>query len=246
MKLYVKKETEEERNMLQIAICDDVVEQTFMLQMFIREYFERDHAEYMLSIFSFGEELLQNVRQLDIVFLDIEMPGQDGIETGRKIRYMNCKCRIIMATVMVERMKDAFFIEAFRFIVKPFDCSEVMEALDACMKRVLGSAHLSLYYNRIEYEVHQSEIQYVVTYDSYCEYRVKNKMLRSEDSLRKLEKQLDKRLFFRIHRKYIVNMAQVQSYQNGILRMKDVKLPVSRRRKKDFEHAYMEFDLKYR
>lgn len=232
--------------MLQIAICDDVLEQTLTLQKYICEYCESSHAEYKLYLYESGEELLSNVEKLDIVFLDIEMPGLDGIETGRLIRSRNSSCRIIMETVMIERMKEAFFIEAFRFIVKPINRTEVEEALDACMRKVLGSGSVPLYYNRIVHKVHQSEIQYVVTYDSYSEYRVKNKMLRSEASLRELENQLDKRLFFRIHRKYIVNMAQVQSYSDGIIHMRDTELPVARRKKKDFEQAYMEFDLKYR
>lgn len=103
--------------MLQIAICDDVVEQTLMLQAYIRDYCEKSHAEYKMHIFVSGEELVSEVERFDIVFLDIEMPGLDGIETGREIRAKNCKCRIIMATVMVERMREAFFIEAFRFII---------------------------------------------------------------------------------------------------------------------------------
>ena len=86
----------------------------------------------------------------------------------------------------------------------------------------------------------------MVTYDSYCEYRVKDKVLRSEDSLKKLEQTLDKRLFFRINRKYIVNLAQVRRYRNGILQLDGLELLVSRRRKKDFEQAFMEFDLRYR
>lgn len=232
--------------MLQIAICDDVLEQTLMLQVYICEYCVSSNAEYKLYLYESGEELLADVEKLDIVFLDIEMPGLDGIETGRLIRSRNSSCRIIMETVMIERMKEAFFIEAFRFIVKPINRTEVEEALNACMRKVLGSGSVPLYYNRIVHKVHQSEIQYVVTYDSYSEYRVKNKMLRSEASLRELEQQLDKRLFFRIHRKYIVNMAQVQSYSDGIIHMRDIELPVARRKKRDFEQAYMEFDLKYR
>ncbi|MCI9377895.1 MAG: response regulator transcription factor [Eubacterium sp.] len=232
--------------MLQIAICDDVVEQTLMLQAYIRDYCEKSHAEYKMHIFVSGEELVSEVERFDIVFLDIEMPGLDGIETGREIRAKNCKCRIIMATVMVERMREAFFIEAFRFIVKPFERAEVEEALDACMRRVLGSSNISLFCDRIEYIIHQSEIRYVVTYDSYCEYRVKDKVLRSEDSLKKLEQTLDRRLFFRINRKYIVNMAQVKRYKNGVLHLDDLEISVSRRRKKDFEQAFMEFDLRYR
>ena len=222
--------------MLQIAICDDVVEQTLMLQAYIRDYCEKSHAEYKMHIFVSGEELVSEVERFDIVFLDIEMPGLDGIDPWR----------IIMATVMVERMREAFFIEAFRFIVKPFERAEVEEALDACMRRVLGSSNISLFCDRIEYIIHQSEIRYVVTYDSYCEYRVKDKVLRSEDSLKKLEQTLDRRLFFRINRKYIVNMAQVKRYKNGVLHLDDLEISVSRRRKKDFEQAFMEFDLRYR
>ena len=232
--------------MLQIAICDDVLEQTSMLQTYIRNYCRENNAECKLNLYTSGMELLLDVEKFDIIFLDIEMPGLDGIETGKKIREKNAACRIIMETVMIERMKEAFYIEAFRFITKPIQRSEVEEALSACMKKVLGSTNMDLYYNRIVHQVHQSEIQYVVTYDSYSEYRVRNKMLRSEASLKELENQLDQRLFFRVHRKYIVNMAQVQSYQNGIIKMKDTELPVSRRKKKEFERAYMQFDLKYR
>ena len=232
--------------MLQIAICDDVVEQTLVLQNYVREYCERRNVEYKLYIYTSGIEMLADAEKMDIVFLDIEMPNLDGIETGRQIREKNSVCRIIMATCMVERMKEAFFIEAFRFIIKPFDQKEVEEALDACMKKILGSRSILLYLNRNIYEVHQSEIHYIITYDSACEYRVRDKMLRSETSLRELESQLDNRLFFRVHRKYIVNMAHIRSYKNGQIQMKDVKLPVSRRRKKEFEQAYMEFDLKYR
>ena len=244
--ICILHKTKEDRNMLRIAICDDIVEQTLMLQKYIREFYDKNPTEYKLYLYTSGEELIADAGKLDIIFLDIEMPGLDGIETGRSIRAQNYKCRIIMATVMVERMKEAFFIEAFRFIVKPFERDEVDEALLACMKRVLGNSPILLYHNRLPYEIQQSEIQYVVTYDSYCEYRVKNKMLRNEDSLKDLEALLDSRLFFRIHRKYIVNMAHIQFYKNGVLQMKDTTLPVSRRRKKDFEHAYMEFDLKYR
>ena len=99
--------------MLQIAICDDILEQTVMLQKYIRQFCEKNGAEFKLHLYTTGAELLYDVEKFDIVFLDIEMPGLDGIQTGRKIREKNSSCRIIMETVMIERMKEAFFIEAF-------------------------------------------------------------------------------------------------------------------------------------
>lgn len=232
--------------MLQIAICDDIIEQTLTLQKYICEFCQEKNVEYKLFIYETGSQLLSEAEKLDIIFLDIEMPGLDGIETGRKIREKNMTCRIIMATCMVERMREAFFIEAFRFIVKPFDQAEVEEALQACIKKILGCNSIELYYNRNSYEVRQKEIQYIVTYDSYSEYFVKGKMLRSEASLTDMEECLDERLFYRVHRKYIINMAQVLSYKDGVVQMKNIAIPVSRRRKKEFEQVFIEFDLKYR
>lgn len=232
--------------MLQIAICDDVREQTIALQKYIQQYCRAQNLEYRMRVYTNGLDLLSDAELLDIIFLDIEMPGLDGIETGRRIRKINQSCRIIMATCMESRMREAFYIEAFRFIPKPFERSEVDEALEACIKKTLGNEMIQVYYNRNVCEVRQSDIEYIVTYDSYSEYRVRDKLMRSEASLKELEAQMDARLFFRIHRKYIVNMAQIQSYKNGKVQMKDRELPVSRRKKKEFEQVYMEFDLKYR
>ncbi|MBO5303841.1 MAG: response regulator transcription factor [Lachnospiraceae bacterium] len=232
--------------MLQIAICDDVAEQTVSLQKYIVEYCSSHEIDVELHLYAGGDALLRDVQKMDIVFLDIEMPELDGIETGRKIQMINKNCKIIMATYMVERMKEAFYIEAFRFITKPFSRRETEEALASSIERIMGNKKLTMYYNWLTHKIPQREIRYIVTYDSYCEMQIKDKTFRSEESLTDLEEKLDKRLFFRIHRKYIVNMLHIRSYDNGVVYIGDIKLPVSRRRKKSFEAVFMEFDLMHR
>lgn len=67
---------------------------------------------------------------MDILFLDIEMPGEDGIQTGKRLRERGSECKIIMATSMAERFKEGYHIGASRFVTKPFDQEEVEEELD--------------------------------------------------------------------------------------------------------------------
>lgn len=232
--------------MLQIAICDDIPEQTLTLQNYIENYCKIHNIAYDLQVFISGKELLGWVKNLDIIFLDIEMPGLDGIETGKAIRRKNLSCKIIMATRMVERIKEAFYIEAFRFITKPFIQKEVEEALSAAVGRLLGNEKIVLYYNWSTHAIPQREIYYILTYDSSCEFLTKDRVLRSENSLADMEQQLDDKLFFRIHRKYIVNMLYIEDYKNGWVRIRDTTLPVSRRKRREFERVYMEFDIAYR
>ena len=68
---------------------------------------------------------------------------------------------------------------------------------------------------------------------------------RYEASLNKVEEIMDERLFFRIHRQYIVNMQWVKGHADGYVQLGDAKLQVSRRKRREFEHRYIEYDLNY-
>ena len=73
-----------------------------------------------------------------------------------------------------------------------------------------------------------------------------NRLMRSEKSLSALEEELDPKLFFRVNKKYIVNFSYIEGYDNGILTIRDTSMTVSRRKKKDFEKKYRDYDLYFR
>ena len=91
----------------------------------------------------------------------------------------------------------------------------------------------------------QRQIQYIISYDSYTEYFVDGKKFRQIYSLNQLEAILDARCFCRVHRQYIVNLYWIQTYPHGVIYIGTKQIPVSRRKRKEFEKAYLEFDLKY-
>ena len=229
-----------------IGLCDDQMAVAMRLKKIISDILQEEGENWEICLFDSGEKLLEAAELLDVVFLDIEMPGLDGIETGKELKRRNPDCKIIMATGKVERFKEAFHIQAMRFITKPFDKREIEEALKAVEKSHVGNAKIELYYLRNSYQIEQDKIQYIKAYNGYTEYRVENQVFRKDMSLNEVEKMLDERLFVRIHRQYIINMRWIQSYSNGKVEIGDIEIDVSRRKRKDFEQKYIEYDLNYR
>lgn len=235
-----------EAHMLQIGICDDEKVTAAVLQKRIQRCLEKNQMEGETYIFCSGNQLLESIQQLDILFLDIDMPGLDGIETGLLYRKRDKKCKIVMETSMVERMQEAFYLEAYRFLIKPIQGKELEEVFLSYQKSCLGSEGMLLMENRQCVNVMQKDIYYIQSYDSYTEFIVKDRILRSEKSLRMLEEELEARLFFRIDKKHIVNFGYIETYRDGIVRIKDKEIVVARRRKKEFEASYRGYDLEYR
>ena len=71
-------------------------------------------------------------------------------------------------------------------------------------------------------------------------------MYRKDISLKQLEETLDKEMFFKVHKSYIVNLLWVKEIRADEVFVGKIKVPLSRRQKREFEDAYIRFDLKYR
>lgn len=117
-----------------IGICDDNPMAVQQLGKMIEEYLKKEDTEAGILTFNSGIEVLEALKKPDILFLDIEMPGEDGIETGKRLREQGSDCRIIMATSMVERFKEGYHIGAVRFITNPFEEEEVYICLEESSK----------------------------------------------------------------------------------------------------------------
>lgn len=231
---------------MHIGICDDEIAELQSLKRMIESYCDAHGLEAEIHLFASGVELLSESEHLDLLFLDIAMPGVDGIEAGRRFRKRNPRCKIAMETCREDRIREAFYLEAYRFLPKPMREADVWEALEGFEESRAGYRRISLWEMRQKVEVRQREIVYIQTYDSYTEYIVGNRLMRSERSLHDLEKELDPKLFFRVNKKYIVNFSYIEGYDNGILTIRDTPMTVSRRKKKDFEKKYRDYDLYFR
>lgn len=231
---------------MKIAICDDELLIARQLEKIIRHILHEWNMEHEIQIYQSGAELLADIKSIQVVFLEIDMPGMDGVEVGHILRKKGADCDIIIATSMIERYKEAFHIKACRFITKPFCVGEVKEALQYVIDSRIGEHIISVFDKRIVRKIPEKKISYLRAYDGYVELKTTQKVFRRESTLDELYKELDKRLFFRIHRSYIVNFSYITNYKDGIVTIENEQLNVSRRCRKEFEKKWIDFDLFYR
>ena len=107
---------------MRILICDDdalIVEQ---LQKYIRNFFEKIGVKCPeLVCFSDGESLLADKGEKDILFLDVEMPGMNGIYVGNELKKRNDNIIIFIVTSYSEYLDEAMRFHVFRYLSKPLD-----------------------------------------------------------------------------------------------------------------------------
>ena len=172
---------------MHIGICDDEIYILNLMKKMVEDYCRKHTLEAEIHLFGSGAELMTLAEDLDLLFLDIEMPETDGIAAGKLLRKRNQHCKIVMATCREDRMKEAFYLEAYRFLSKPFDQAEFEEAMNDFENSLIGYRKIKLWEMRLPVEIRQKDIIYIQTFDSYTEFIVGNRLMRSEKSLNALE-----------------------------------------------------------
>ena len=101
---------------MKIAICDDEIEIGEQIKDLIRS----QKTDCRIEFYSSGEELLASEVVFDIIFLDIQMEGMDGLSTARQLR-RKTDALLIFITGIREAVFDAFDVSAFHYLLKPVD-----------------------------------------------------------------------------------------------------------------------------
>lgn len=230
-----------------IGICDDEKYVHEIIHQLIKAYSEKRSIDCKLVHFYSAEEWLEYTRDLDCVLLDIEMPETDGIQAAHTFLKSKFLYKIIMLTAHVERFKEAFEVQAFRFVTKPVIEQELYQALDAAYACRIERKQILLYRDGIVYNVKQRDIVFITTNCSASLVYTLNSEYRSEMSLKQWEKELDSKIFFRCHKSYIVNLGYIDTIGNRQLKLiTGDKVEVSRRERTGLKIAFMEYDTTFR
>ena len=228
---------------IKIGICDDEKIFVTILAELIENITKEWKQKLSICRFTSGRELLKEAEEFDLVFLDLEMPDVDGIDIGLELKRKKEECKIVVATSREDRYKEAFLIQAFRFVTKPFEEYEIRQALDAFMLQQQGEGKIEVYYNRIPYQIEKSKIIYIESVQGDCEVVTRQRVYRKAESLLAIKKQLPEHTFIQIRRNIIVNMQYIEKHEKGRIQIQKREISIAKREIKNFEKKYIEYDL---
>lgn len=236
-----------ENNRLIIGICDDEQSIHSTVDFLMKEYEEKHHVCCRIVHFYSGNEVLKYENDLDVLLLDIEMPHMDGIETGERLRERGIAYKLIMLTGNKERFKEAFKIEAFRFVTKPVEMNEFFEAMDSARESLLGGNMVSVLRDGVIFEIMQKNITYIEGNKTTTNVYTKSMEYKSSLSLGEWMKQLENKLFFQCHKSYIVNLSMIEDIgEDRAILITREQVQIARRRRTELLQAFMEYDTRYR
>lgn len=236
---------------MRIAICDDneviINEMVSLLQEYNKDKGLENDIVYFLKPSKLYEYMEQNV--VDMLFMDLDFidKEEDGIAWSRKIKEKWPEVVLIILTAYENRYKEGYEVKAFRFMTKPILERELFENLEAAMKELSLAESVSLVRRGIPHKVRIQDICYLAAHSGGSELWSKTDTYYCEESLLQWEKKLPAEVFFRCHHKYLVNlMCVVRMEAQTLILVNGEQIPVSRRRWKAFQLAYMKWDTQHR
>ena len=229
---------------MRIAVCDD--EELFRIEF--KAVLDKllINSEYDIDTFSDGENLYRAFLSspYDLVFLDIEMPGIDGITLAKRLRADSENVIIVFLTSHIEYALEGYEVNALRYLTKPVDTTKLREVLRYIDDRKKKSSQIMIKEDGEEIIIDLNDILYMEAMDKNVRIVTSVKEYITRYNIGDYEEELKNNGFFRIHRGYLISLSRVRKItNNAVILDNDVSLPVSRsnmRALKDALYAYVE------
>lgn len=175
-----------------------------------------------------------NSGQIDLLFLDIEMPGMTGIELTKKLG--NKKPLIIFTTAKSDYAVEAFELNVVDYIVKPVTTARFLqavekakEAIDSNKQEVKIEAQEFVFVkdNGVLKKLNVDDILYLEAMGDYVKVHTLQKFHVLHSTLKSIEEKLPLNKFLRIHRSYIVSLQKIDFIQDGVISIGKASIPVA-------------------
>lgn len=227
---------------MRILICDDdhnIIEE---LKEYLNEYFaQTDSIMPEIAAFSDGNSLLADSGANDLVFLDIEMPGLNGISVGNALKKKYPHVFIFITTYHEQYLDDAMDVPVFRYLLKPLDKKRLFRNLDAVMHAYCDLVFpVAIDTGTSVVTLSAADIIFIETQAKATLVHTVSGTYSTKASLVSWMNTLSSNSFFQTHKGYLVNMRHIKSFEKNLISFHscEEQAYLSRRKCKEFKKRY--------
>ena len=242
--------------MINLTVIDDDMKALTHLQAELNIYFKKHNIEFQIRTYQSGLDFLEERPVTDILFLDVEMPGMNGIEVAKKVRKNDTDMVILFCTNYRQFAINGYEVNALGYMVKPIETYSLSANLDHALtylhekkasqeKKIELHAYQSIIVlplkDLVYIEVKKHNLFYFLKEDS--EYP--EKTLKVRGTMNNLYESLRNDNFEKCGNSFLVNLDCVLSVKGDMVTLKNkTTLPLSRLYKENFMSTFTRYLVK--
>lgn len=213
---------------MKLFICDDEVQIRHDFEKMIQKLYPQSEIKAFCS----GEELLSELEKepCDVLLLDIDMPGMDGMDVAKRLGEMEVKPLLVFVTSHDELVYDSFRYHPFGFVRKSYFEKEIEKVLRDCERELAShEAHFTFRANGREVCLPLEEILYFEADGNYLKLYLATEEYRLRSTIAAVENSLGTRGFIRVHKGFLVNQKAIRMLGTDELQLENgTTLPIGK------------------
>jgi len=208
----------------------------------IQSYLEKLDEFNVVGTFTNALDALKvfHTQAIDLLFLDIQMPGINGMEFFRSV---NNPPKVIFTTAFRNYAADAFDLDALDYLLKPIPFDRFLKAINKFLdhksaetiaaNKTENDEFIIVKSDKKNHKLKISDILYIESLDDYIKIHLPEKALVCYLRLNAIEEQINNATLIRVHRSFLVNLVHVTSFTHYQVEIAGKRIPVERKYKEE-------------
>lgn len=233
-------------DIVNIAICDDEKLQIELLKKYVEAWAKKFNIKVKIEAFYSAESFEFNWsmdKKYDILLLDIQMSGINGIELAHRIRKNDKLLNIIFITAISDYIGQGYDLDAINYLIKPIKEEKLYECLNKALDKITIEEKSVLIESDGEIiRLKQDDIIYIEAFSHYVDIVTTEYKYTIRKNIGLIEKELEENPFVRCHRSYIVGLKHIKKIGKDNLELDNGHMvPVSRRQLANTSKAFIRY-----
>ncbi|MFA5523653.1 MAG: LytTR family DNA-binding domain-containing protein [Tissierellales bacterium] len=238
--------------MLQIAVCDDNIEELSHMVQLIDLYRTTKHLNCEYAVFSNGFELvsaLEKGKRFDLYCLDIIMPGFMGIDVAKEIRGFDKTAPILFFTSSPEFALESYSVKAINYVLKPISKEKLFFTFDEILEQIKEEKDEDMIIIKSNEGIQKIlifNLTFIEVIGRNVLYHLRSgKVIECKEPFSSVcDTLLKYKCFIKPHRSYLVNMQYVDTIENHQITLQTLSaVPVAQGKAKEIKQQYLNYQM---